>query len=62
VISVTHRLTSITRADRIFVLDRGRLVEQETHARLLQMDGAYAELWRKQSAGSPSTVRPITSV
>lgn len=60
VISVTHRLASITRADRIFVLDHGRLVEQDTHARLLQIGGAYADLWQMQSIGSPSTARPTT--
>jgi ATP-binding cassette subfamily B protein len=46
VISVTHRLSSVTRADRIFVLDRGRLAEEGTHAMLLHTGGAYAELWQ----------------
>ena len=60
VISVTHRLASIARADRIVVLDHGRLVEQDIHPRLLQMGGAYAELWQKPSVDSPSTARPTT--
>ncbi len=48
VISITHRLASATGADRIFVLKNGGLVESGTHAQLLQQDGAYAHLWRKQ--------------
>jgi ATP-binding cassette subfamily B protein len=49
VISVTHRLASVVDFDRIFVLERGRLVEQGRHQELLGMDGVYAELWKKQS-------------
>jgi ABC-type multidrug transport system fused ATPase/permease subunit len=33
-------------ADRVLVLERGRLVEQGAHAELLQRDGAYAQLYR----------------
>ncbi|HEX2676894.1 MAG TPA: ATP-binding cassette domain-containing protein [Polyangiales bacterium] len=48
VVSVTHRLSSVQHADRIFVLDAGTLVEQGTHEQLLRAAGPYAELWRKQ--------------
>jgi len=48
VISVTHRLTSITDSDIIYVLNQGRLVEQGTHHTLLQHNGLYNELWRSQ--------------
>ena len=48
-ISVTHRLSSVVNADRVFLLDRGRLVEEGSHQRLLGNGGIYAELWRKQS-------------
>jgi ATP-binding cassette subfamily B protein len=49
VISVTHRLRSITRADQIFVLDEGRLVEQGTHEELVRLGGVYRQLWEQQA-------------
>jgi ATP-binding cassette, subfamily B, bacterial len=54
VVSVTHRLTSVTSMDCIFVLVRGRLVERGTHAELLALGGAYRELWERQSGLSLS--------
>ncbi len=43
---VAHRLTTAARADRVVVLDRGRVAEDGTHAELLARGGRYAELWR----------------
>ncbi|CAM5536197.1 ABC transporter ATP-binding protein [Streptomyces abikoensis] len=43
---VAHRLTTAARADRVVVLDRGRVAEDGTHAELLAREGRYAELWR----------------
>jgi len=48
VVSVTHRLAAIVGMDRIFVMDRGRLVEQGRHGELLALGGVYAKLWEKQ--------------
>jgi ATP-binding cassette, subfamily B, bacterial len=48
VVAVTHRLASVVDMDWIVVLDGGHVVEQGTHATLLQQDGAYARLWARQ--------------
>jgi len=49
-IVIAHRLSTIERADRILVLERGRIVESGTHAALLAADGAYARYYRLQNA------------
>lgn len=45
---IAHRLSTILAADQILVLDQGRLVDQGTHAELLQRGGLYAQLYHRQ--------------
>jgi ATP-binding cassette subfamily B multidrug efflux pump len=49
VIAIAHRLSTIARMDRLIIMDRGRIVEQGTHAALLAKGGVYARLWQRQS-------------
>ncbi len=49
VIAITHRLTSITDYDPIFVIEAGRLVEHGSHDELLAIGGTYARLWAEQT-------------
>ncbi|MGL6290048.1 MAG: ABC transporter ATP-binding protein [Silanimonas sp.] len=51
VIAIAHRLSTIAAMDRLVVMDRGRIVEQGTHAELVAAGGVYAQLWHKQSGG-----------
>ena len=51
VIAIAHRLSTIAMMDRLVVLDKGRIVEQGTHAQLLALGGHYAKLWNRQSGG-----------
>jgi ATP-binding cassette subfamily B protein len=56
-IAVAHRLSTIVRADKILVLDSGRLIEQGSHEALLQRNGLYAALWRRQTEGVEEKAR-----
>ena len=46
---IAHRLSTVVDADEILVLDEGRVVERGTHAALLDQNGLYAEMWRRQA-------------
>ena len=49
-LAIAHRLSTVADADRILVLDQGRLAESGSHAELLRSDGLYAEMWSRQLA------------
>ena len=48
-IVIAHRLSTVVHADRIVVLEAGRVAEQGTHAQLLRKGGLYAEMWARQA-------------
>ncbi|WP_416833186.1 MAG: ABCB family ABC transporter ATP-binding protein/permease [Erythrobacter sp.] len=48
-IAIAHRLSTIADADRVLVLDQGRLAESGTHASLLASGGLYADMWSQQA-------------
>ena len=49
-LAIAHRLSTISDADKIIVIDAGRVAEQGTHAQLLRHEGLYAEMWARQLA------------
>lgn len=50
-IIIAHRLSTIMDADRIVVLDKGKIVQQGTHDQLINQEGNYRELWNLQKGG-----------
>jgi ATP-binding cassette subfamily B multidrug efflux pump len=51
VLAIAHRLSTIAEMDRLIVLDKGRIIEEGTHAELLAKGGLYSTLWARQSGG-----------
>ncbi|MEU0156647.1 ABC transporter ATP-binding protein [Micromonospora fulviviridis] len=51
VVLITHRLANVRHADRIFVMDHGRLIQQGDHDELMAQEGLYRELFELQAAG-----------
>ncbi|MDF2118652.1 ABC transporter ATP-binding protein [Roseiarcaceae bacterium H3SJ34-1] len=56
VINVTHRLSNVTNADMIVVIDAGNIVETGTHGELLARNGRYAHLWRTQQSDGTGSI------
>ena len=48
---IAHRLSTVEKADRIIVMDNGRIIEDGTHSELLMLGGLYAKLWSSQVGG-----------
>lgn len=55
---VTHRLTTAMRADKIYLMDEGRVVESGTHEELLMLEGLYATSWNEK-LGRPTLEKPV---
>ena len=49
VIYISHRLSSATMADRVYMFENGEIIEQGTHSELLAMNGKFADMWHKQA-------------
>jgi subfamily B ATP-binding cassette protein MsbA len=55
---IAHRLSTVRRADRLVVLDRGRIVEEGSHTELLARGGLYARLYQRQFREDPAEMSP----
>ena len=51
VLIVAHRLSTISRLDRVIVLNEGKIVDEGTHSQLIERGGLYSDLWLRQSGG-----------
>jgi len=50
VVFISHRLSTTKHADKIFMLDTGKIIEEGTHDELLKLDGRYMEMWKAQAS------------
>ena len=50
VIIVSHRVSCVKHADKIIVLEKGKIIQEGTHKNLIKIDGYYKELYNKQNS------------
>ena len=58
---IAHRLSTIMHADRIFVLERGQIVETGSHLDLIEEKGLYYAMWRQQIGERKPTELPLNT-
>jgi ATP-binding cassette subfamily B protein len=59
---VAHRLSTLSKMDRILVFEEGKIVEEGSHATLMALGGHYARLWQMQAGGFlPSSEETLNS-
>lgn len=46
---ISHRLSSVKSCDKVFMLENGRLIEEGSHRQLMELDGSYAQMYKKQA-------------
>ena len=56
VILISHRITTLMQAEKIIVLDKGRIAEEGTHDELIAVDGLYKQIYDIQTKGADEAV------
>jgi ATP-binding cassette subfamily B protein len=59
---IAHRLSTLVHADRVIVIDHGRIIQSGTHAELAEQDGLYRRLWRIQTSVQSDLQQELTAV
>jgi len=60
VVMIAHRLTSVTDADTIVVMEQGRIIEKGTHSQLFQKKGLYRRMWNEYQQSVQWDIRKTT--